>query len=76
MDLVTRKYKLIESFMKIASVEQIEKLENFFKKEIAMDEFEEDLKQVLDISMKQIQDKKTFTSDSVVNEAKSKYGLK
>ena len=75
MDLVSRKYKFIEQFMKIASVEKMERLERFFKKEILEKEVSEDLKKVLDLGLEQIEEGKTFSTKEVMKRIKTKYNL-
>jgi hypothetical protein len=75
MDLASRKYKFIEQFMKIASVEKIERLEKFFKKEMLEEELSEDLKKVLDLGILQIEEEEIFSTEEVITRIKTKYNL-
>ena len=75
MDLAARKYKFIEQFMKIVSVEKMEKLEKFFKKEMLEEEVSEDLKKVLDLGLDQIEEGETFSTEEVMNRLKTKHNL-
>ncbi|TXD53416.1 MULTISPECIES: hypothetical protein [unclassified Polaribacter] len=75
MDLVYRKYKFMEQFMKIASIEKIEKLELFLKEEILEEEIPNDLKKVLDKGLQQINEGKTNSTEEVINSVRNKYNL-
>jgi len=75
MDLAVRKYRFMEQFMKIGSVDKIEKLEQFFKKEILEDEVSDGLKKVLDLGLEQINTGNTLSTEEVMNRIKAKYNV-
>jgi len=76
MDLTFRKYKFIEQFMKIVDVEQLEKLEQFFKKEIVNNSIEnlpKEIKEILENSEADIENGNLHSHLDVVKEMRATY---
>ena len=80
MDLAARKYKFIEQFMKIASVEKLEKLEIFLRRELEttinpFDELPNVAKQLLAKSKKDSANDRVRSHADVMADIKAKYNL-
>ncbi|MBG7612947.1 hypothetical protein IU405_11880 [Polaribacter sp. BAL334] len=80
MDFATRKLQLLEQFMKIVSTEKIEKLEQFFKKEISneqdvWDEMPQTVQEIVDQSLHESEEGKVISHQEVIAKAKKKYNI-
>ena len=80
MDFATRKLQLLEQFMKIVSTEKIEKLEQFFKKEISneqdvWDEMPQKVQEIVDQSLHESEEGKVISHQEVIAKAKKKYNI-
>lgn len=78
MDLLARKYKIIEQFMQIASTEKLDKLEKFLNNEILNHKNNAlplEVKQVLDKSIEQSLVQNVKPHVQVMKEVKAKYNL-
>lgn len=80
MDLAARKYKFIEQFMKIASVEKLEKLEIFLKGELEttddpFDKLPNVAKQLLAKSKEDSTSGRVRSHADVMTDIKAKYDL-
>ena len=80
MDFATRKLQLLEQFMKIVSTEKIEKLEQFFKKEISneqdvWDEMPQKVQEIVDQSLHESEEGKVISHQEVISKAKKKYNI-
>ena len=76
MDIIERKYKLIEKCMEISTVEEIEKVEYFFNHEIETTDFWDDLpEQVKDLiakSKEQSRQDIVMSHETVMEKARKK----
>ncbi len=73
MDLAVRKLQLMEQFMKIVSIEKIEKIERFFEKEIVNDS--DVISRLLEKSRKESKLGKTKTNEEVFRKVQEKYNI-
>ena len=76
MDLTLRKYKFIEQFMKIVNAEQLDKLEQFFKKEIVDNSIEnlpKEIQEMLKKSEYDIENSNLHSHLDVLKEMKAAY---
>ncbi|MDP5092424.1 MAG: hypothetical protein NWQ17_03900 [Polaribacter sp.] len=80
MDFATRKLQLLEQFMKIVSTEKIEKLEQFFKKEISdeqdiWDEIPQKVQEIVDQSLHESEEGKVISHQEIIAKVKKKYNI-
>ena len=80
MDFATRKLQLLEQFMKIVSTEKIEKLEQFFKKEISdeqdiWDEMPQTVQEIVDQSLHESEEGKVISHQEIIAKVKKKYNI-
>ncbi len=80
MDLAKRKLQLMEQFMKIASVEKIEKLEKYFKKEISndsdlWDEIPTTVQKIIDKSLEESEKGEVIPHNEVMAKVRAKYKI-
>ena len=80
MDLTTRKLQLVRQLMGITSSEQIRQIEDFFQREIALEndlwtEIPESIQKIINHSLDEIKARKLVSSDEVMAQIKSKYKI-
>ncbi len=74
MDLAVRKLQLMEQFINIVSIDKIEKLEQFFKKEI-VDDKDVVLSKLIEKSKKDSKLGRIKTNEEVFKKVKEKYNI-
>jgi predicted transcriptional regulator len=80
MDLTTRKLQLVKQLMGVASSEQIRQIEDFFQREIALEndpwtKIPESVQKIIDQSLDEVKAGKLVSSDEVMAQIKSKYKI-
>lgn len=80
MDLAARKLQLMEQLMGVVSQERIEKIENFFKKEInhdtsVLDEMPDVVKQLIEKSKEESMNGNIRSHSDVMKQVRAKYNL-
>ena len=80
MDLANRKLQLMEKLMGIINPESIDKIEDFFKKEITdntdvWDEIPKDVQRVIDKSIEESNNGQVISQREVMTKIKAKYKI-
>lgn len=75
MNIIERKYRLIEQFLSISNPDEVEKVEQFFKEEIKQvdfwDQLPEQVKKTLHKSKTQSENEQVVAHDEVIKKART-----